>query len=260
MEDTIVVKIGGSTLGSHYPALADLVELVRRKMRPMVVHGGGPMISDWLKRLGVPTRFENGLRVTDEASLDVAVGVLAGVVNKHLVCSLQALGVNAVGVAGVDGALLRCRIADESLGLVGEVEDVDPGMLKLLLAEDRVPVVAPIGMLYEGSRPVQQLLNVNADTAAGAIAAALGAKWLVFMTDGGGVKEDGAVIQELGEERARRLIEAGVIDGGMIPKIEAGLRAAASGTRVVIADGRQEHALLGLIDGGAAGTHVGANT
>lgn len=259
MQDTIVVKIGGSTLGSHDTTLADVAELARREMQPVVVHGGGAMISDWLKRLGVPTRFEKGLRVTDEASLDVVVGVLAGVVNKQLVKSLQALGVNAVGLTGADGGLLRCRIADEALGFVGEIEIVDATMLKQLIDQGTVPVVAPIGLLYERFRPADQLLNINADTAAGAIAAALGASWLVFMTDVPGVKDEGDVIVELDEKRARRLMEAGVIEGGMIPKVEACLHAAALGCRAVIVDGQQEHVLLGLIEGGSAGTVVGAS-
>jgi acetylglutamate kinase len=259
LEDVIVVKIGGSTLGSHDTTLADVAELSRRGKRPVVVHGGGAMISDWLERLDVPTRFEKGLRVTDAASLDVVVGVLAGVINKQLVRSLQALGRNAFGLTGADGGLLRCRIADEALGFVGEIEIVDAAVLESLLAEGTVPVVAPIGLLFERSQPANQLLNINADTAAGAIAGALGAKWLVFMTDVPGVKSEGAVIEELDEKRARQLMEAGVIEGGMIPKVEASLQAAATGTRAVIVDGRQEHALLGLIEGGAAGTHVGAS-
>jgi acetylglutamate kinase len=260
MNDTILVKIGGSTLGSHDTTLADVAELARRGMHPVVVHGGGAMISDWLARLKVPTRFEKGRRVTDETSLDVVVGVLAGVVNKQLVRSLQALGVNAVGLTGADGGLLRCRIADEALGFVGEIEIVDTTYLAQLIEQGAVPVIAPIGLLYERFRPMDQLLNINADTAAGAIAAALGASWLIFMTDVGGVKDGENVIEELDATRARRLMEAGVIEGGMIPKVEACLHAAAAGCRAVIMDGRQEHALLRLIEGGAAGTLVGANT
>jgi acetylglutamate kinase len=258
MKDMILIKIGGSTLGSHDTTLADVAELAKRGMRPVVVHGGGAMISDWLQRLGVPTRFEKGLRVTDEASLEVVVAVLAGVVNKQLVKSLQALGVNAVGLTGADGGILRCRIADEALGLVGEIEVVDATHLEQLIAQGVVPVVAPIGLLYEKFRSIDQLLNVNADTAAGAIATAIGASWLVFMTDVPGVKDAGEVIIELDATRARRLMEAGVIEGGMIPKVEACLHAAAAGCRAVIVDGRQEHALLGLVEGGSTGTVVGA--
>jgi acetylglutamate kinase len=258
MPDTIVVKIGGSTLGSHDTTLADVAELAKRGLRPVVVHGGGAMISDWLTRLNVPTRFERGLRVTDEASLDVVVAVLGGVVNKQLVRSLQALGAQAIGLTGADGGLLRCEIADPSLGFVGDVTSVEAGLLDTLLEQGTIPVVAPIGLLYEGGRPSEQLLNVNADTAAGAIAAAVGASWLVFMTDVPGVKSEGAVVEELDEKRARRLIEGGVIEGGMIPKVEACLTAAAAGTHAVIVDGRQQHALLGLIEGGTTGTLVGA--
>jgi len=255
--ETIVVKIGGSTLGRHDTTLADVAELQRRGMRPVVVHGGGALISDWLKRLGVPTRFERGLRVTDGASLEIVVGVLAGVVNKRLVASLEALGARAVGLSGADGGILQARIADQAFGFVGEVERVDATVLRELTGIGIVPVVAPIGLLYEGSRSTGQLLNINADTAAGAIAAELVAGWLVFMTDVPGVKADGRVLDSLTEEEARGLVESGVIEGGMIPKVEACLVAAGSGGRAVIIDGREEHSLLALIDGAAAGTVVG---
>jgi acetylglutamate kinase len=257
MSETIVVKIGGSTLGSHDTTLLDVVELRRRGDSPVVVHGGGALISEWLKLTGVPTRFEGGLRVTDAASLDVVVAVLGGLVNKRLVASLETLGVRAIGLTGVDGGLLRCRIADPALGFVGEVEQVEAGVVSNVITGGAVPVIAPIGLLYEGEQTNGQLLNVNADTAAGAIAAALGAKWLVFMTDVPGVKADGRVLEALSSEESRRLIESGVIEGGMIPKVKACQEAAKAGVRSVIIDGRGEHALLSLLDGAAAGTVVG---
>jgi acetylglutamate kinase len=257
VSETVVVKIGGSTLGCHDTTLADVAELAKRGQRPVVVHGGGALISDWLNRLDVPTRFERGLRVTDAAALDVVVGVLAGVVNKRLVAALAALGVRAVGLSGADGGILRCRIADEALGFVGDVECADGGPVLELLEAGVVPVIAPVGMLYENGRATGQLLNINADTAAGAIAAALSAGWLVFMTDVPGVQADGEVLDALGEREAKSLIESGVIEGGMIPKVEACLTAARAGARSVIVDGRQEHLLLGLIDGAVTGTVVG---
>jgi len=254
MPDTIVVKIGGSTLGSHDTTLADVAELAQRGLRVVVVHGGGALISDWLKRLDVPTRFERGLRVTDEASLRVVVAILAGLVNKELVASLQALGSNAVGLSGADGGTLRCRIADGTLGFVGEVAEVDAAVVRSVLDSGAVPVIAPVGIRYEDGNATGQLLNINADTAAGAIAAALGAKWLVFMTDVAGVKSDGHVLQTLSEPETRVLIESGTVEGGMIPKVEACLAAARSGARSVIVDGREANALVGLIDGAKTGT------
>jgi acetylglutamate kinase len=257
MTQPIVIKIGGSTLGSHDTTLQDVAQLRRRGDSPVVVHGGGALISDWLKLTGVPTRFEGGLRVTDAASLDVVVAVLGGLVNKQLVASLEALGVGAIGLTGAEGGMLRCRIANPALGFVGEVEQVEAGVVSNIVESGAVPVIAPIGLLYEGDHTNGQLLNVNADTAAGAIAAALAASWLVFMTDVPGVKADGRVLEALGSEESLRLIESGVIEGGMIPKVKACQQAADAGAHCVIIDGRGEHALLSLLDGAAAGTVVG---
>ena len=189
------------------------------------------MISDWLKRLDVPTRFEQGLRVTDEASLDVVVGVLAGVVNKRLVKSLQALGVNAVGLTGADGGILRCRIADEALGFVGEIEIVDARMLvRSLLAGHGAGNRADRSAVRTAAGRRDQLLNINADTAAGAIAAAL-RRDVACLHDGRAGREGGRRrdASNWTQKRARRLMEAGVIEGGMIPKVEACLHAAAAG-------------------------------
>ena len=258
MSDILVVKIGGSTLGSHDTALEDLVALQRRGLRPVVVHGGGALISEWLSRHNVPTRFEQGLRVTDGESLEVVVAVLAGLVNKTLVASLAALGGRAVGLSGADGGLLRAHIRDERLGFVGDVDMVDSRPLLRLLDDGYVPVVAPVAAQWEGERPTDQLLNTNADTAAGAVAAALGARWLAFLTDVAGVRsDDGQTAARLSVEEAARLIDSGVVEGGMIPKVEACLQAARSGSLSVIADGRHEHALLSLVEGEPAGTIVG---
>src|SRR3972149_3465830 len=143
MSDILVVKIGGSTLGAHDTALAGLVALQRRGLRPVGVHGGGALISEWLSRHNVPTRFERGLRVTDGESLKVVVAVLAGLVNKELVASLAALGGHALGLSGADGGLLQARLLDERLGFVGDIVKVDARPLLLLLEEGFIPVVAP---------------------------------------------------------------------------------------------------------------------
>src|SRR3990170_1369176 len=235
MPDTVVVKIGGSTLGAHDTTLEDVVALQRRGLRPVVVHGGGALISEWLRLHGLPTRFERGLRVTDAGTLEIAVAVLAGLVNKQLVAALTAAGGNAVGLSGADGGLLKARQLDEKLGFVGEVAEVDTRPLVDLLDDGFVPVLAPIAVEWRGEAPTGQLLNINADTAAGAIAAALSARW---------------------PPRAEELSAAGVIEGGMIPKVEACLRAAAAGCRSVIADGRRAGALLEAIEE-KTGTVVG---
>jgi len=259
MPDTIVVKIGGSTLGAYDTTLEDVVALQRRGLRPVVVHGGGALISEWLKLHDVPTRFERGLRVTDERTLEVVVAVLAGLVNKQLVAALTAAGGRTVGLSGADGGLLKARRFDEALGLVGEVTEVDTRPLLDLLDDGFLPVLAPIGVEWRVRlrRTTGQLLNINADTAAGAVAAALSARWLVFLTDVPGIRDEGGeALPALSPPRAEELTEAGVIAGGMIPKVEACLRAAAAGCRSVIADGRRAGALLEAIEE-KTGTVVG---
>lgn len=253
----LVVKIGGSTLGAHDTTLGDVVSLQRRGLRPVIVHGGGALISEWLKAYGLPSRFERGLRVTDEKTLEVVVAVLAGLVNKRLVAALTAAGGRAVGLSGADGGLLKARLLDEKLGYVGEVTVVDAASLLDLLDDGFVPVVAPIAVQWSEEASTGQLLNINADTAAGAVAAALSARWLVFLTDVAGVVgEDGQALSALPAERVATLADAGVIQGGMIPKVEACLQAAAAGSRSVIVDGRREGALLEAIEE-RTGTVVG---
>lgn len=257
MEDILVAKIGGSTLGAHDTTLDDLAELQRRGLACVVVHGGGALISDWLKRLGVPTRFQHGLRVTDAESLRVVVAVLAGLVNKELVAALSARGAKAAGMCGADEGILRTRIAEPALGLVGEIMEVNAAPLRRMLTAGVMPVIAPVALEWSKEKPTGQLLNTNADIAAGSIAAALGAGHLVFLTDVPGVMADGEVVPELTAQRGRELLRAGVIEGGMIPKVEACLRAASGRTRCRIMDGREERALLRVLADEAAGTVVG---
>lgn len=258
MDEILVAKIGGSTLGSHDTTLQDIVALQNRGLRPVVVHGGGAMISDWLKRHNVETRFIGGLRVTDEESLQVVIAVLAGVVNKQIVATLSALGARAVGISGVDGLTLRAHVQDDQLGFVGGDPRVDTSLIESLLEMGTIPVVAPVGHLWAEQRATGEVLNINADTAAGAIAAALGAKWLVFLTDVEGVRDgDGRTLERITSESAQELMASGVIEGGMIPKVGACLTAVASGCTGAIVDGRKEGALTSVVDGEAAGTLVG---
>ncbi len=257
MGDILVAKIGGSTLGDSDTTLADVVELQRRGIQPVIVHGGGALISEWLVRHNLPTRFENGLRVTDPETLQVVVAVLAGLVNKQIVSALTVLGVNAVGLSGADGGLLRARALDEKLGAVGEVISVEPRTVLRLVEDGVIPVIAPVGQAWEGERPTGELLNINADTAAGAIAIALKARWLVFLTDVQGVRgAAGDTLTRLRTEDARSLVASGVVEGGMIPKVEACVRAAQSGCVSVVADGRRERSLLSVAEGRPAGTVV----
>ena len=254
---TTIVKIGGSTLGAHDTTLEDVALLHREGRRLVVVHGGGDLVSRWLKVHGVRARFLDGLRVTEADTLEVVVSVLAGLVNKQLVAALNALGVRAVGLSGADGALLRARRARPELGFVGEITAVDRALLEMLLEESYLPVVASIALEETGDAVSGQILNVNADTVAGEVASYLKAAVLAFLTDVAGVLDsEGRVIKRLPSEEARSLVGSGTIAGGMIPKVEAALAAAAEGTRTIVLDGRRAHALREAIDGQAVGTVI----
>jgi len=253
---TVVVKLGGATLGGTTfdgggSLLEEVAALSRAGLRVVVAHGGGPLISAWLERLGVPTRFVKGQRVTDEPALEVATMVLRGVVNTGIVAALGRLGVRAVGLSGVDDRLLRARRRPE-LGLVGEVDGVDTALLRTLLGQGVVPVVAPLGLDADGT-----LVNINADIAAAALATALEADAALFLTDVPGVRgADGTVQARLDEDTARQLIAAGTISGGMIPKVQACLAALAGARRAMILDGRAPGAVQSLLAGTVLGTVV----
>lgn len=254
----IVVKLGGSTLGSHDTSLQDLASLHRQGRPLVVVHGGGATISQWLEVHGVEARFVRGLRATDEWTLEVVVATLAGLTNKRLVAELAALGARALGLCGADGALLRARRYDPKLGFVGEIVAVDGAALRALVEAGFLPVLAPIGLEVEGDMPRPQLLNINADTAAGEVARALAAPHLILLTDVPGVLDrDGHPLPCLTAGEAGELIRAGTAGGGMIPKLEAALRAVELGGRAVIVDGREEHALRRALAGEAPGTVIG---
>jgi acetylglutamate kinase len=244
----IVVKIGGSTLGNHDTTLEDLVELQKQGLSLVVVHGGAKVTSEWLARLGIPTSFVNGLRVTDAETLKVVAAALGGLVNKELVVAIQALGGKAVGLSGCDGNLLRASIKSLELGYVGEIVAVDPTLLELLLGAGYMPVVAPVSFGSVGGKVT--LLNVNGDTAAGEIAAALAAEKLIFLTDVDGIHDgSGRVVPRLDLAAAKSMVASGVASGGMVPKIEASLRALTATHIAHIVDGRMSHALLKAIAG-----------
>ncbi len=247
----IVIKIGGSTLGSRDTTLADLVALQREGKALVVVHGGGNVITEWLSKQGVATRFEKGLRVTDLQTLQVVVAVLAGLVNKELVAAVQALGGRAVGLSGVDGGLIEARVRDEELGYVGDIVNINPEPLEVLLKGGYIPIVAPLGLEARGK------LNVNADTAAAEIAAAISAERLVFLTDVAGVIDgSGKLLARLSPAEAGSLIAEGVVSGGMIPKVEACLCALSAVPITQIVDGREGHALVDAIAGKGSGTTI----
>ena len=247
-----VVKIGGSTLGSEDTSLHDVVALQREGARPVVVHGGGAMITDWLTRMEIASTFVDGLRSTSAEALNVVVGVLRGVVNTQLVGEIGALGGNAVGLSGVDGGVVRAERYDERLGFVGRITSADATLLNSLLDAGVIPVIAPIG-LEAPSQP----LNINADTVAGEVARALHAESLVFLTDVDGLLDgDKQLIAEVSPALAAEMRAAGVLSGGMIPKIDACFRAAEVGVRAFIANGTQPGTLGRIARGEAIGTRI----
>ena len=251
----IVVKIGGSTLGKHDTTLKDLVRLQQEGHRVAVVHGGGKVISEWMKRHGAMPRFVRGLRVTDAASLDIVTAVLTGLVNKQLVASLTAQGAKAIGLSGVDGGLLRCRMADPELGYVGEVTRVDTSPLDQALAGGYMPLVAPVG-LHEDD---DQLPNINGDTVTGSVALSLGASRMIFLTDVEGVLDSsGRRVPFMNPRQARMFIQSNIAKGGMIPKLEACLNAMPGVSVADIIDGRKPGALRSCMEGQATGTRIQA--
>ncbi len=246
----VVVKYGGNALAgaSDGDALAlfaqDIVLMHQVGMRPVVVHGGGPQINDLMSRLGKQSEFRNGLRITDAETVDIVRMVLIGQVNPQLVAAINVHGPLAVGVSGEDASLIRAVARDPELGFVGDVESINPTILRGLLDEEFIPVVATIGTDASG-----QAYNINADTVAGAIAEALGAEKLVYLTDIEGlrriVEDPASLIRQTTPDELDALMADGTIAGGMIPKVESCVQAIRAGVRRAhILDGRIPHVLL----------------
>ncbi len=247
---TVVVKYRGNALAGATDADAagtfsqDIALMHAVGIKPVVVHGGGPQISAMMERLGKKPEFRNGLRVTDAETVEIASMVLLGTVNPQLVSAINVHGACAVGVSGQDAGLLRVTQRDPDLGFVGDIDSVDPTVLKSAIADNAVPVVATIG-----NDALGQAYNVNADTAAAAIAVALGAEKLIYLTDIEGLranKDDASsIIRRTTASEISRLMADGSIDGGMIPKMESCVEAITSGvSRCHILDGRIPHVLL----------------
>jgi acetylglutamate kinase len=237
----VVIKVGGNAIEQRRDeTLLDLVLLRYVGMLPVLVHGGGPEISAMSERLGLTPRFRNGLRVTDAATMDVVKMVLTGKVSPDLVAAINRLGGQAVGISGEDGPTIIAEELDPELGLVGRVVQVNPEPITALLARSYIPVIASIGLGYDGNA-----YNINADTVAAEVAVALGANKLILMTDVPGVLDGTqAVLSEIRHDAAVRMIEAGEVTGGMIPKLQACLRALDEVPQAHIIDGRTPHSLL----------------
>ncbi len=256
----IVVKYGGNAMISEdlkMQVMEDIVLLWLIGVKPVLVHGGGPEISDMLKKVGKESVFVDGLRVTDKETAEIVQMVLAGKINKQLVNLLGEHGGNAVGISGIDGHLIEAEVKDERLGFVGEITNVNVQPVLDLIEKGYIPVVSTVGCDKEGN-----VYNINADTAASYIAGALSAERLITMTDIPGILRDvndpDSIIKRVNTEEARQLFKDGVISGGMIPKVECCIEAIEKGVRrVTILDGRVPHAvLLELLTDEGAGTLV----
>ncbi len=258
----IVIKYGGNAMISEelkMQVMEDIVLLSLIGVKPVLVHGGGPEISEMLKRVGKESVFVDGLRVTDKETAEIVQMVLAGKINKHLVNLLGEYGGSAIGISGIDGHLIEAEIKDERLGFVGEITNVNVQPILDLLEKDYIPVVSTVGCDNEGN-----VYNINADTAAAYIAGAMKAERLVTMTDIPGILRDvsdpDSLIKCVTIPEAYKLFEEGVISGGMIPKVECCIDAIKKGVhRVTILDGRVPHAiLLEMLTDEGAGTMVKA--
>ncbi len=243
-EAIIVIKLGGHAMTSDQgmETFARDVALMRQVgINPIIVHGGGPMINAMLKKLKIESKFVNGKRVTDQATMEVVEMVLSGSVNKKIVQAINDQGGRAVGLSGKDAKLIECKQADKDLGMVGSPSKINPSVINTLTENDTIPVIAPLGYGPRG-----ETFNINADTAAGAIASALKADRLLLLTDVSGVKNSsGEVITELSTKQITDMIQEGIISEGMIPKTETALHALEGGVRaVVILDGRVPNACL----------------
>ncbi|HEV8310769.1 MAG TPA: acetylglutamate kinase [Methylomirabilota bacterium] len=249
---TFVIKYGGAAMEAPHLTEGFALDVILLKyvgMNPVIVHGGGPQIDTFMKRLGKEPRRVGGMRVTDEETMEIVEMVLVGRINQEIVGLINYHGGRAVGLSGKDGTLIRARKmthrtaagADVDIGLVGEVEAVNPELLRLLENNGFIPVIAPVGVGVD-----RETYNINADLVAGEVAAALSAEKLIHLTDVEGIRGPGGdLLSTLTQAEARRLVAAGVIEGGMLPKVDSALRALAGGTaKAHILDGRIAHAIL----------------
>ena len=244
----VVIKYGGNAMISEdlrRAVMSDIILLSLVGIRVVVVHGGGPEINDMLKRLGKPSKFVDGLRCTDQETMDVVQQVLCGKVNKDLVATLNRMGGRALGLCGMDAGLFQARKLDEKYGLVGEIVQVDPAVVNDALAVGYIPVVSTVAQGVDG----ETAYNINADTAAAKLSVALHAEKLILLTDVRGLlrdpKDEETLIPEVGLSQVPGLVKDGVIQGGMIPKVDCCVEAVRSGVKnTIILDGRIPHSIL----------------
>jgi acetylglutamate kinase len=244
LEKTIVIKVGGSTLGFEDTTLSDIVKLKAQGYFPIVVHGGGADISEWMQKIGKRPKFVDGRRVTDKETLNIVISVLAGKVNTEMVNQINILGGKAIGLSGVDDGLITAKITNSAWGYVGEVDKVKSKSIFELVKLGYIPVIAPL-CLNAKPNVDDQILNVNADSVAGEVARSIKASKLVFITDVPGVLDiSKRVIPKLMSTQVKKLVKNSFISGGMIPKLEACMNSVSEVNEAHIIDGRNEGALF----------------
>jgi len=253
---SVVIKYGGHAMGDEGLASAfcgDVALIKQSGVNPVIVHGGGPQIAAMLERVGIKSEFKNGLRVTDEKTIEIVEMVLSGTINKSIVAAMNAHGASAIGLSGKDGNMVLVEKIG-ALGFVGEPKIVNQSVINMVMQNGMTPVIAPVSLGEDG-----KTYNVNADTFAGAIAGALSATRLLFLTDVKGVlNKSGELLRQLTVKEAKALIRDGTISGGMIPKVETSIKVIENGVEgVVILDGKRPHAvLLELFTEHGAGTLI----
>ena len=244
----IVIKYGGSVMNHNIlrdAVFRDIALLSSVGVRPVIVHGGGPEINIWLKKLNIQPKFKNGLRITDEETMEIVEMVLMGRVNKKIVQGINKTGASAIGISGLDGNLIKAReLASKSHGLVGDISKINSKILDPIIENGHIPVISSIGSSKEGIN-----LNINADYVAGEVAASINAEKLILLTDTPGILKDkknqNSLMKQINLKEARKYIEENIISDGMKPKTECCIRALAQGIKAAhIIDGRIEHALL----------------
>lgn len=264
MEDknnkTIVIKLGGSIFSKKDTSLDDVVRLQKEGWRLILVHGGANVVTGWLKRLGIESKFVDGERITDEASLEVVTAVLGGLVNKEIVASITTRGGKALGISGVDGSIICGKIRNKKTGYMGDVVSINKEPLETILEGGFIPVISPVSYNAQTNEDALRLLiNINGDPAAGEIAAAVKAEKLIFLTDVNGIKnKNGEVLSVISQEDAKNLLAEGTANGGMVPKINACLKGLSGGARACIINGTEKHILYNEIAKGGFGTTIKA--
>ena len=254
MPKKIVIKIGGSASNDYNKIIKEISEIINSGIQVIIVHGGGNLISSWLNNMKKKTKFINGLRVTDDETLNIVIGALAGTTNKNIVAGFAKHQINAIGLSGVDGNLLYAKKINQQIGNVGKIEKVDKKIIDILIENNYLPVISPVALSINTKGSI---LNINADTAAISIAIAINANKCILLSDVDGVKDsNGVIINHLSAQKAEDMIKNNIIIEGMIPKVTNALKAAKLGVSCHIANSSQLGVLNDILKNNETGTRI----